>query len=497
MLPSLAMDAGDYTGMCAALLEHVAFSEVSPVAAPDGSPFDAERLAAVVRAHQARLPEPYRTSYAAALATALPDVVVQLRQQLERHLAAGVPSDVAMAEARAYADTLVGAVRDWGIADYHAPLTRFEAVVSNLYRSFLAQDQRAHTALPLIETVPPLVTFASGPDHGPFTVPADRVRTLTGTAIGVVSLPACYAQHPLLWAALAHETGGHDVMHADPGLLDQLAAGVRQLDSIVPALRPLWVTWLEEVASDVYGILNIGPIYAVGLTAFFAALEASRATAAGQPHGAVGTVNTILAVSRTGLRDAHPVDLLRLHVAMGVVDTLTGLSADRRAGWLALLDAVAASAAGGATAIDAYDADTRSVVQHLPLATMTDSARAIGRYIATAHLPALAGHAIQDIETWDDTDDTAAAAIAAAAATSSITAMGDDAQLLAGAILALLRSPSAYPQLTARLAAALDDSFTRDPIFGTALPSSALALTPRDPARARTPASPIFPLPLD
>src|SRR5213078_4364143 len=264
--------------------------------------------AAVVRSHQARLPEPYRTSYAAPLLAALPDVVVQLRQQFERSLAAGASSEAAMSEARAYADTLVGAVRDWGIDAYHAPLTRFEAVVSNLYRSFLGEQQRAHISIPLIETLPPLVTFAPAPDHGPFTLPADRVRGLTGATIGVVSLPACYAQHPLLWAALAHETGGHDVMHADPGLLEQLTAGVLQLDGIPPALRQVWATWIEEIASDVYGILNIGPIYAASLAAFFAALESSRAAARGDSPPALGAVNTILAVSPRGLRDAHPVD---------------------------------------------------------------------------------------------------------------------------------------------------------------------------------------------
>jgi hypothetical protein len=490
------MSAGDYPAMCKALLDNVLFSGVSPVGPPDGSPFDAGQLAAVVKSHQGRLPEPYRTSYAAPLLTALPDVVVQLRQQFDRSTEAGVPSERAMSEARAYADTLVGAVRDWGVDAYHVPLTRFEAVVSNLYRSFLGAEQRARTALPLIETLPPLVTFAPAADHGPFTVPADRVRMFTGAAIGVVSLPACYAQHPLLWAALAHETGGHDVMHADPGLLEQLTAGVLQLDGVAPALRQVWATWMDEVASDVYGILNIGPAFAVSLAAFFSALEASR-TAPGEAPHALGTVNTILAVSGRGLRDAHPVDLLRLHAAMGAIDALTNLSPTRRAGWLALLDAIATTAAGGATAIDAYDADARAVVQHLPLATMTGAARAVGTYIATARLDALAGHSIQDIETWDDTDDTAAANIAAAAATSSIVAMGDDAQLLAGAVIALLNNPAAYLQITAQLNAALDDSFLRDPIFGAAMPQSALALVRRDSALARTPARPQFPLALD
>jgi hypothetical protein len=450
----------------------------------------------VVKAHQSRLPAPYRTGYVEPLLTALPDVVVQLRQQFDRSTQAGVPSDAAMREARAYADTLVGAVRDWGIDAYHAPLTRFEAVVSNFYRSFLGRAQRAHLPVPLVETLPPLVTFAPTPDHGPFTLPVDRVRQFTGAAVGVVSLPACYAQHPLLWGALAHETGGHDVLHADPGLLEQLSAGVARLDGMSTSLRSLWITWIDEIASDVYGVLNIGPAFAVSLAAFFSALEAARASAPDQ----LGRLNTILAVSSRGLRDAHPVDLLRLHAAIGAVDALAALSADRRAAWVARLDAIATAAAGGATTIDAYDAEIMSTVQQLPLATMATAARTVGRYIATAQLAALGGGSIQDIETWDDADDTAAAAIAAAATsiapTATIAAMGDDAQLLAGAIIALLDAPASYPQITAQLTAALDDSFHRDPIFGVAMPQSALALDRRGPALARTPASPQFPISL-
>ena len=366
-------------------------------------------------------------------------------------------------------------------------------MVSNLYRSFLAREQRAGLPLPVAEILPPLVTFAPAADRGPFTLPIDRVRQFTGALVGVVSLPGCYAAHPLLWAGLAHETGGHDVIHADPGLIEQLAAGVAGLAALPPALRPVWAAWIDETASDVYGVLNIGPAFAISLIALFAAIQAQRAPSAVP----LGAVRTALAVSGSQMVDGHPVDLLRLHVAMGVVDALTGLSAARRAAWLDLLGAIAGAAAGGATTIDACDVTTGAVVQHLPLPVMAAAARAVGTHLATARLDALGGASIQDIETWDDADDAAAAAIAAAAATGPIVAMGDDAQLLAGATLALLRTPSAYPQITAQLAAALDDSFTRDPIFGPAASQSALALQDRGRTLPRTPASTQFPIALE
>ena len=485
--------AGDYVAMCKALVDNVRWFDASPLGSPAGSPFDADQLAAAVRAQQAQLPACYRSAYAAPLVAALPDLVAQLRQQVEHSLQLGAASTDADAAARSITDTLVGAVRDRGEPAYRAPLTRFQAVVSNLYRSFLARGQRARLPAPLVELLPPLVTFAPTADRGPFTLAVDRVRQFIGASVGVVSLPGCYAAHPLVWAGLAHETGGHDVIHADPGLIEQITAGVAALAALPPALRPVWASWVDEAASDVYGILNIGPAFAVSLIALFAANYAARAPSAAP----LGAVRTTLSVSGSQMVDAHPVDLLRLHVAIGAVDALASLSAARRATWLDLLGAIAEAAAGGATTIDARDVTTGAVVQHLPLPVMASAARAVGAYIASARLDALGGGSIQDIETWDDADDEAAANIAAAAATGPIVALGDDAQLLAGATLALLRAPSAYAAITAQLAAALDDSFARDPIFGTAIAESALGLSGRGSTLARTPASPRFPLALE
>ncbi len=485
--------AGDYVAMCKALLDNVRWFDASPVGSPAGSPFDADQLAAVVRAQQAQLPASYRTAYAAPLLAGLPDLVAQLRQQVDRSLALGAASTDALAEARSIADTLVGAVRDRGEAAYHAPLTRFQAVVSNLYRSFLAREQRVGLAQPLAEVLPPLVTFAPDAERGPFTLPVDRVRQFIGASVGVVSLPGAYAAHPLVWAGLAHETGGHDVIHADPGLIEQLAAGVGKLDALPPALRAVWASWIDEAASDVYGVLNIGPAFAISLTALFAATGAARAPSAAP----LGAVRTTLSVSGSQMVDAHPVDLLRLHVALGAVDALAGLSPARRGAWLDVLGAVAQAAAGGATTIDACDVTSGAVVQRLPLPVMASAARAVGAYIATAKLDALGGSSVQDIETWDDADDEAADHIAAVAPTGPIVALGDDAQLLAGATLALLRAPSAYAAITAQLAAALDDSFARDPIFGTTTVESALALSSRGRTLSRTSGSPRFPIALE
>jgi len=158
-------------------------------------------------------------------------------------------------------------------------LERFLGVISNLYRSFLDKTKRAAANIPLTQTIPPLAKFQHDGRGGPFTLPVDRVKDLIGARIGVVSLPATYADDPVIWAALAHETGGHDVTHADPGLLPELAENIPTALAGMPTpqgisrgdLIQLWAHWIDEASADVYGLLNIGPAFAPNFAVFFPA----------------------------------------------------------------------------------------------------------------------------------------------------------------------------------------------------------------------------------
>jgi len=483
-----------YTAMCQAFATNVAFNDASPVGSPAGSPFDARELANVVRGAAAAMPPGYATSYAAPLVDALPTVTRRLEAQMNTSIEQGENPADARAEIQSFVDTLVGAVRDWSEPAYQAPLRRFEAVISNLYRSFLSMSQRRMVALPLIETIPPLATFAPKPDQGPFTLPSDAVKDLASIPIGVVSLPGSYREHPLLWPSLAHETGGHDVLHADPGLLRELANGVANLPHLPPGIGRLWAGWMDEAASDVYGLLNIGPSFAISLSAFFYALRAS--TARRKPK--LGAISNMLQVQGNVPLDVHPVDILRIPLAIGVTSQLTSLSASAKSQWLDVLGSLVTEAAGGATAIDVVDVRTRATIQQLPLDQMSEAAKAVGAFIATARLDALEGHSVQDIETWDDLDERAAQTIRqAAAAGDTLVGLGDDAQLLAGTTLALFDNAKAYADITKLLDAGLDDSFARDPVF--APPAPHFMLFDRDRGRrgkaaSRTPAFPRFPL---
>jgi hypothetical protein len=420
-----------------------------------------------------QLPPGYGDAYTAPLEKALP----KLMQAIAHGGAATV-------------ETLTAAVYQHQPDSPLVPqLQRFLAVISDLYSSFLDRDKRANIGLSLAESLPPLAMFQNDGGGGPFTLPVDDVTQLIGGSVGVVSMPATYANDPIIWAALTHETGGHDVTHADAGLLEELEAGVSMVLAGQPGnpamsrddLANLWAHWIDEASADVYGALNMGPIFATNLAFFFVALNKAGSGTAGLRMTSAydqSDPNKIL--------DPHPTDILRLHLAIGVIGSLQGLSSESRSSYIADLEALAAKLATGTTiqlignvpVLGTNSARPMDVT--VPLDFMQQAARSVGGYIATARLNALAGHSIQDIETWDDQDEAIALAIQKAVlAGNSIAGLGDDAQLLAGTTLALLQKPDDYDAITASLAAGLDRSFSTDPVWGHPDPDRAWLRYPK------------------
>src|SRR5512139_3254388 len=102
----------------------------------------------------------------------------------------------------------------------------FQEVVSDLYDGFLSAEDRRGVKPPDHGVLAPLVKWGR-PDFGPYTLPVDATASL-GARVGVVSLPPGNAARGLcVWAALGHETAGHDVLSADRGLRTELADVVR------------------------------------------------------------------------------------------------------------------------------------------------------------------------------------------------------------------------------------------------------------------------------
>ena len=238
-----------------------------PPEIPWGDSLTADSVGSAIDAEADALPLVFRDGYADPLRRNLPHVL----------RVAGDPSLI---------ETLAGAVYDHGAQEVDAPLGLERALTAHQPPAVRGKPRRFYYTTQL-KTQPPTFALFSNVDE-PIHFSYRRYLEnqfrealgLIGSPIGVVSLPSTCRDHPFTWASLAHETGGHDVLHADTGLLDQLAGGVRdffgsgRMDPAHPTgaqvMGHLWAWWIDEAASDVYGLLNIGPSFAMNLIVFLA-----------------------------------------------------------------------------------------------------------------------------------------------------------------------------------------------------------------------------------
>jgi hypothetical protein len=426
----------------------------------------------------AYLPIAYRRAYVQFVRDVIPSLLIRVKEidhshkyhYLERLLAP------VYAHAPPYASH-----------DIRPQLRRFLAVVSNLYRSFNDPKKRQSLNIPVVDTLPPLAFFQVISNQGPYTITTERIERETGSEVGVVSLPASYRNHPILWSILAHEVCGHDVVHTDPTLIPELVNEVRKLfvgSNFSPSEKPdintlnalLWSYWIDEAVSDVYAIMNMGPTYALILVALISSMVMRDQISSGGSRRGLGKLpneSDPLDVDRGDMRmDGHPTDSLRPYLALGAIAALTRLSSPvRRLYSKAAEEAVDLTTEGQNTIsfeglVEVTHTNWVMIKERVPLRSMQLAAKKVGKFIATHRLAAYSGSSVQDIETWDDADERIARKIAHyMLSDKSVIAQGDDAQLLAGANLAVLSDPKRYRDCSKSLELALDDSFNRDPIW--------------------------------
>jgi hypothetical protein len=271
---------------------------------------------------------------------------------------------------------------------YQAKATAaLQEVVSDLYDGFLSAEDRRGVKPPDRGVTPPLVRWGSA-QAGPYTWPVSDTSAF-GAGAAVVSLPAANAARGILaWAALAHETAGHDLLGADDGLRDELAGRVRAgllAEKLPSAIADYWADRIDETASDVMGVLSMGPAAAVGVVGYFRAL-----------NGAFGGTPALRNVGRA--EDPHPADLARAYLAAETVRLLPFEGAGR---WADRLVAEADRDLGRLRLGDV--AVTAGVAKA--------SAAAVARAIVRGKLDALEGHALGEIQSWSDRDEAVVAAL--------------------------------------------------------------------------------------
>lgn len=260
-----------------------------------------------------------------------------------------------------------------------------QEVVADLYDGFLSAEDRSGVKPPDRGVVAPLVKWGS-PKDGPYTWPADDTASV-GCGAGVVSMPPSHARGGVLsWAAVGHETAGHDVLHADDGLLPEIKAAVlAAVNKAAPdaGLPAYWAERIDETASDVMGILNMGPAAAIGMIGYFRGWSKGRKLSVDGPGN-----------------DVHPADIVRGWLGAEVVKRLSFADA---AAWAARIAAETDADLGTRTIRLAGKVVTREQAVR--------SAAAVAQAIATTPLSTLEGRTLLGIQDWRDRDERVVARI--------------------------------------------------------------------------------------
>jgi hypothetical protein len=264
-----------------------------------------------------------------------------------------------------------------------APTDAFQEVVSDLYDGFLSAEDRRGIKPPDLTIIAPLVKWGN-PESGPYTWPADATIEF-GVKTAIVNLPPANAEQGIFaWAAIGHETAGHDIIHADRGLLQELGDCLfyaLQDENAVSILPDYWASRIDETASDVLGILNMGPATGIALVGYFRALNAAYAGKAVLRN--VGPDD-----------DPHPADILRGYVAASVVRLLNFGKADK---W--------------ATAIEAETDKDLTIIQlgssnnEITSYEAKRSASIVASCLVQTKMKCLDNHAFGEIQNWHDSDE--------------------------------------------------------------------------------------------
>ena len=254
----------------------------------------------------------------------------------------------------------------------------------------------------------PLVIWSS-PDAGPYTWPAD-IGSRVGMKMSVVSMPPAYSKNIALWAAIGHEVGGHDVLHADNGLLTELSDIVskkllerkndpklkepvivngRKQDSVAEFAAGYWKKTMDETASDVCGILNLGPAAGIGIAALLIPIRGGKL------------------VNALGSQDVHPIDALRIFLAADVIRGIKELDVKVAAEYADTLESIVDNYITSKDDFGLFSNTFGGVHWDvlMPYEGMRETVNVVAETIAFTNLETLENHHLSEINTWANQDE--------------------------------------------------------------------------------------------
>jgi hypothetical protein len=284
----------------------------------------------------------------------------------------------------------------------------FEETVADLYDGYLSNVERSGIKPPDYQAFSPLVIW-SKPENGPYTWPANFGGKF-GLKISLVNMPPLYKKNIALWAAIGHEVGGHDILRADKGLLPELGnimeaelikhkhdsklrepvmINGREDYSVAEFAARYWRHTIDETASDVCGLLNLGPASGFGLSLLLIPLRNNK------------LVNALPS------EDVHPFDSLRIILAADVVRSIRDLDYRTAETYADALERIVDNYVVDKNELRLYSRTKNDVYWNavIPYEGMRETVKIVADTIASTRLNSLENHSLSEINTWANQDE--------------------------------------------------------------------------------------------
>ncbi|MCB0370803.1 MAG: hypothetical protein KDD45_15610 [Bdellovibrionales bacterium] len=248
-----------------------------------------------------------------------------------------------------------------------------QKMIINLYQDFIDCEISHEVQFCKQPPIAPLLSWG----NGPATWTEAHTKSIGLKNVAIVNLPIGNSQGGIFaWTTLAHEVSGHDLLMA-ADLINELYQNVRdslRSKGISQDTTNYWVSKVEridEIASDILGVLNLGPAAAIGLIGYLKGLSPNKKL---RPNGPK--------------EDEHPADVLR---GIAVANAVDRLAIQNRTQWSSLFYEKVVEDFPSTVNLDGKDISDQEAMR---------SAEIVSHAILNSFLPVLNGKSLRMVRTW-------------------------------------------------------------------------------------------------
>lgn len=274
-----------------------------------------------------------------------------------------------------------------------------QEVISDLFQRFTETRFCSREAPKTASTlVPPLCIWNMEVDTEPYYVyPAATNMKTYKLKAAVVSLPAYLMKGGVAaWGALGHEVVGHEILHSHEGLMEELKDKLmtdlmkfgqdrKEKPENIKWVVKYWSQRVDETASDVLGILHLGPAAVLGMLAYFRSFNSDHK------------------LRTTGDdEDEHPLDLLRGYLAVEVMRLLNFSQSHE---WADALEFEVQKDRDPNLRMGEVDYAVEIEEYTIRIPWIRSYIKVLAKTIVTTKLDSLGSQSLLDLNSWSDKDE--------------------------------------------------------------------------------------------